>query len=268
MKNTLLIVGGLGAAYYLAKSTLNTANAVKRLDFTNPRIKIGKASLSGIELLVTMDFNNQSSQAVSMEYFTGYVLYQGRQFSSFTFDGKGQNIVLKARSITPVSFTVLIKNIATVSALIKLISNMGSGQSVDTVVTIDGSFYAAGIDVPIKFGWDLRTNSLVSIAPAANKVSGIGGIGKDSILIKWSQIDQRFYVEYLGVEIGHKKSKPTKEDIISMLEKSGFITINKISGIGSTATAKLTFNSNDEMVNYFRQEQIKQWKPRNGFSKN
>ncbi len=44
----------------------------------------------------------------------------------------------------------------------------------------------------------------------------------------------------------------------------------QLKGIGSigSASARLTFKNNEEMVAFFRQDQIKKFQPKYGFSKN
>ncbi len=168
-------MGGLGAAYYLATKGINTTQAIRNIEFSNPKIKIGKVGFGSIELQMTMDFLNNSSQNISMEYFQGYVNYQGNTLSSFTFDGKGKNIVLNARATTNVPFTVVVKNYAALQTIAKVIKAIKYKQSINTVINIDSRFYAAGFDVPVVFDWDLRTNSLVS-TPVAKRVSGIGSV--------------------------------------------------------------------------------------------
>lgn len=170
----MLIIGGLGAAAYLAATGFNTKNAVFNLDYLNPKIKVGKVGLGSTDLQMTIDFRNNSSQDIAMEYFTGYINYKGKAISSFTFDGNGKNIVIKKRAITTVPLTVIIKNFGALQTLKGLFTTVSTGQKIDTVINIDSRFYAAGIDIPVKFDWDLKTNSLVT---TSNKVSGVGGLG-------------------------------------------------------------------------------------------
>lgn len=199
---------GAGAvgAYFLYKA-YSKGNALKHLTYTNPKITVGKFSLlSGLALQIKLDFVNNSSEDLSLEYFTGNINYQGKTLAGFTFNGNGQNQVIKARCTTTIPFTVQLKTLATLNVISQLVTALTTHTGVSTVLNIDGSFYAAGFDVPVNFFYDLKAQSSVS-RPA------------------------------------------------------------NMAGIGSTS-ARLSFKNNEEMINFFRQDQIKRFKPKYGFSKN
>jgi hypothetical protein len=100
--------------------------------------------------------NNPGSTAIPFEYYTGTITHAGSKISDFSFDGKGQNIVLAARSVTPVAFTLSIGTINIVYKLIQLVKAINAQMPVDTVLQVTSSVYAAGIDMPVNFTHDLR----------------------------------------------------------------------------------------------------------------
>ena len=106
--NSLLLLGGVIGAGYLMAAGYNTKVAIQNLEWSNPKVKIKKVGIGSIELAMTLDFRNNSSQNISMEYFTGSVGYEGKTLSAFTFDGNGKNIVIKARSTVPFSSCVIL----------------------------------------------------------------------------------------------------------------------------------------------------------------
>ncbi|MEO5892261.1 MAG: hypothetical protein ABIQ31_18585 [Ferruginibacter sp.] len=171
MKILPIVLGGT-ALYFIAKTGLNTAQALKRLSYTNPKVKFKKISLLGIELELTLDIVNPASADIPLDYFTGQINYAGKNISSFTFNANGKNTIIKARGITTVPFTINIKNIATISTLVKIANDISSpAKTVSPVFDIAGSLFAAGFDVPVNFQYDLKTNSV-----ASGIVTGVGAL--------------------------------------------------------------------------------------------
>lgn len=231
--NSMLLLGGAGvAAYFLVRKAHGTAVAAKALEYTNPKITFGKFKFTSIELAMTIDFVNPSSTPIAMEFFTGNVGYAGKILSSFTFDGNGKNIVIGARKTTTVPLTLVIKTPAALISIVKLLKKVASGEKVDTVIAVDGRFYYAGVDLPVNFLWDLKTQNW---APAP-KVAGIGRIN-------WKRHNPARHLFGLARKIHPFALAKTLRN--RHKKKS-------ISGIGS-ASATLKFTSNDAMINYFNQ---------------
>lgn len=163
-----LTYGVIGAAgIYLASKAYNATNAVKNLAVSRARISKVKLNLFSIDITMMLEVNNPSSVTIPFDYFTGSILYQGNKLANFGFDGHGQNIQLKSRSITPVTFLVAVSTPALVSKIFQLLKDIGYGKKVDTIFTIQGTFSAAGVDIPVSFTYDIR--------PGA--VNGIGRFG-------------------------------------------------------------------------------------------
>lgn len=176
----LLAVAG-GAAFLIARTLSNTANALKRLEYLNPKIKFGSLSLTSIPCEISLELRNPGSADIPLDYFTGDILYQGRRLSNFTFNQAGKNFVIKGRSTTRVPFTVNISTISAISIIVNLIKAIKGGGGVSSIISINGSIYAAGFDVPVKFDYDLRSNTVIkanaAIAGAGKAVvNGIAGI--------------------------------------------------------------------------------------------
>jgi len=165
----LPIALGAGAVYLLASSAFNKAQALKNLTYGNPKIKVKSLSLTNMELEMQIDITNPNSASITLDYFTGIVRYQGAQLTSFTFNANGKNTVIKGRQITTIPFTLLVKNFSAIGAIIKLIDSLAQSKKVSTVLSVSGSLFAAGIDVPVNFDYDIKNNAVV----AAPKVSGV-----------------------------------------------------------------------------------------------
>lgn len=169
-KNVLLLGGGALAVYLLGKGW-NTAQGVKRLEYTNPKIKIGKVNLTGAELQMTIDLRNVASTDIYLQYFTGNVNWVDKtgaasKISSFSFDA-GKSVVIKARSVTTVPFTLRISTLNAIQFIVKLVNAITYNTGgISTMLQVDGSMYAAGLDIPVKFNYDVKSNA----------VSGIGRV--------------------------------------------------------------------------------------------
>ncbi len=234
----MLIIGGLGAAAYLAATGFNTKNAVVNLEYTNPKVTLTKVKFGNIELQMTIDFRNNSSQNVSMDYFTGNVNYQGKLLSSFTFDGNGKNIVIAARKTTTVPLTVIVKNLGALQTIAALVRALAAKKGIATIINIDSRFYAAGIDIPVNFDWDLKTNSL---ATTSKKVAGIGGVGSFKKIINiGDSVHLKNVPEAKGI-VGHKNAEgyyvKFKDGSDGYFDGKDLIVSNttskKVAGIGS-----------------------------------
>jgi len=162
--SSILILGVVGFGAYEYFKLKGTANAVRGLQYTGPRVKLGKFSLlSGLQMEITLDFINNSSEDISIEYFTGTVIYSGSTLANFTFNANGQKQGIKARTTTSVPFTVVLKTLTAMGVVAKIADAVAGKSSLNTVITVKGSFYAAGIDVPVLFDYDVKTGTLVSV---------------------------------------------------------------------------------------------------------
>lgn len=250
-KAALLIVGGAGLAYLLAKG-YNTLQAANRLQYLNPRIKLGKIGLTRVELQMTIDLQNTGSADIPLQYFTGNINYifgtpaTPNKLSSFTFNPGATNATsIKARSITTVPFTVVISNLSAISTIVKIVKSLTSGDKLSTLIQVDGAMYAAGVDIPVKFTYDIKNNA----------VAGIGSTESNNVILTtYSNVDRLFYC-YVApskdsdrskwIEIGYSQTKPTPHQLFKMLKNSATVT-----GIGSVK-ASLEFSSNSELEKYF-----------------
>lgn len=173
-RNLLLITGGAAAIYYLGVKAFNIKEAVKKLSATNPKL----TAKPGINILqavfeMSLDIANPGSTNIPFEYYAGTIIYEGSKIADFNFNGSG--MVLKARSKTPIRFTVTISNTKFILSLIKIINAISRKQKVNSTFAINSSIYAAGADVPINFVYDIASQEVIS------------GIGKVRFLQKNTQ---------------------------------------------------------------------------------
>jgi hypothetical protein len=177
MNKAIFPLGLLAAGAYLFTRGWNTAQGVQRLEYFNPRIKITKLSLTGADLQLQLDLRNPSSADIFLQYFYGNVNYLQNdvptRIAGFTFSPTGTSaLMIKARSTTTVPFTIRISSISAVSFITKLIKAIGSGTPVSTMLQVDGLMHAAGLDIPVKFNYDVKSNA----------ISGIGRMETQSLL--------------------------------------------------------------------------------------
>lgn len=163
-----ILLLGVGAAF--AVRAFNTKQAMSRLALRGARIK--KINLRGLSFDVEVEVTVQNPGSVSLpfEYYTGTVSHAGTELSNFTFNGQGKNMILAARSDTPVTFNLKIGSINLVAKIIQLIKDIKSGKPVDTLFVIRSTFYAAGIDIPVNFTHDIKPAALIS---GAHNIDGL-----------------------------------------------------------------------------------------------
>jgi hypothetical protein len=159
---------GAGLIYFLAKG-YNTVKAAGNLQYLNPRIKLGKIGLTRVELQMTIDLQNTGSANIPLQYFTGNINYLlnnvPKKLSSFTFNPSATTATsIKARATTTVPFTVVISNLSAISTLVQIVKSLTTpGNKLGTVIQVDGSMYAAGVDIPVKFNYDIKNNAVAGI---------------------------------------------------------------------------------------------------------
>ena len=147
------------AATYLAVKAYGVKNAVQNLTASNPKISKIKIHPLSIDLQITMDEYNQNSQSIPFEYYYGDIYYQGKVISNFTFDGKGKNIVFPGRATIPVPFALTIKSFNIVTELISVFAAIKGKKKIDSVFEIKSAVYAAGVDIPVNFSYDVASNT-------------------------------------------------------------------------------------------------------------
>lgn len=245
----LLPIALIGGALVLGRTAFNTSQSVQRLEYFNPRVRFGKLSLTNVQLTITMAIRNPGSADIPLEYFTGTINYGGSRLSSFTFDANKTNTVIKARSVTDVPFTVVISNLGAYQTIKKIITALATSQKVDTTIVVDGLLYAAGLDVPVKFSYDLATNAI--------SMQGVGNIDIKGweVITTWSPIDLGYSV-YLApsmdtprkewIDIGFQKSRPNQNDLLLMVRN---FRNGKVSGVGGIDTKGTTFFGNGDDIN-------------------
>lgn len=169
MNKSLLLLGAGAVGLYMYAKGANKLNAIKRLGYTNPKITVGNFNLfSGLGLIIKLDFINNSSEDIPIEYFNGAVRYQGNDFARFTFNANGQNMVIKARSVTPLPFSVKVSTFGAINVIKQLISAISNHTGLPTILSVDATYYAAGIDVPVRFDYDVKTQQLLRMPPMIN----------------------------------------------------------------------------------------------------
>ena len=170
-KNLLLIGAGVAAVAYLGTKAYNIQAAIAKLSVSNPKIKI---ALNGLKIVldITLNVINPGSTDIPFSYYVGTISYTGTKLADFRYDGNGKTVTLKARTATPISFTLNVPAINFITKITQLIRAISQGGGVDTKISVESSVYAAGVDVPVNFLYDLKTQSTVSGAA----VTGIGKI--------------------------------------------------------------------------------------------
>jgi hypothetical protein len=160
-KSLLLLAGGVGAAYLVARTAFNTGSALKRLTWSNPKVTFKKVGILNSELLISLDIYNPSSADVALDYFTGIVGYNGKAVSNFTFNANGKNTIIKARQTSAIPFTVIVKNVNTIATIVSIAKQLTQGKKIPSIINVTGSLFAAGWDVPVKFNYDVKTGTVV-----------------------------------------------------------------------------------------------------------
>jgi hypothetical protein len=156
-----LVAGGIGLAWWLSSKAFNMKEAIGKLSATNPKIKI---ALKGLNILldVTVSIVNPASVDIPFEYYAGSIFYANGKIAAFNYNGDGKAVSLKARSATPLNFTVNISTANVVLKLVQLIRALSSTKKFDTSVGVQSAIYAAGFDVPVNFVYDLKTQTQIS----------------------------------------------------------------------------------------------------------
>ena len=159
-KNLLLLGGGAAVLYYLSTKAYNIRQAVKKISFTNPRIT-AKPDIKLLRTVFTLSLEivNPGSADIAFEYYAGTIIYAGKKISDFRFDGVK---TLRSRSKTPVSFEVTVSNPGVITSLVKIIKAIAQKKKIDSIIAVNGSLYAAGIDVPVNFVYDIAKQEQVS----------------------------------------------------------------------------------------------------------
>lgn len=212
----LPIALGAGIAYLAIRNVSNKWQALQRLSYSNPKVKVKSISLLNMELEMSLDIINSNTADLTLDYFTGIVNYQGKQLTTFTFNANGKNTVIEGRKTTTIPFTLIVKNIQALGTIVKLISAISAGKTTSTIINVDGILFAAGFDVPVKFDYDIKAGNVVK----STSVKGIGGVKDLSHLIPAVK---------LRITRGKKSSTDkvkTPADSAEIFKK--FIGINKI----------------------------------------
>lgn len=157
----------IGAWYF--SNLKSTGEKLQRCEISS--FKIGKLNIGLQETIipVTLQVFNPNNTAVAAEYFRGKVYRAGIRIGDFSFDSKGQNVSLAARSNTPLTFNVRIGTIGAAKTIFDIFKNLFNAKAIDTVFTIDGIIAISGIDIPVKYSFDAKTGQ---------QVKAISGIGK------------------------------------------------------------------------------------------
>lgn len=164
--NILLLGGAAAAVYFFGAKAFNLKEAVKKIYVTNPKIT-AKPTVKALNVAINLSVKivNPASVDIPFEYFSGTIIYDGLKLSDFNYSGTGKNIVLKARTATPVEFTVSVTNLNVLWKVVNLLKAVAANKPYDTKFAVNSSIYAAGFDVPVNFVYDMKTLSVVSGIP-------------------------------------------------------------------------------------------------------
>lgn len=173
-------------AYLVYQGAKSTGDKIQKCEITS--FKLGKVSvaLTQTTIPVVVSVLNPNNSDVRAEYFRGVIYRAGKKLGEFVFDSSGQNVLLKSRQVTPLTFSVKLSNIGIVSSLVNIFKNISTATPLDTVFTINGIIQISGFDIPVNFSYDVKTGKEVKSA-----VSGIAGIGSAGEVIEHK--GQRFY---------------------------------------------------------------------------
>lgn len=152
-----------GALLYLGGKAFNIKEAVKKLSVSNPKIT-AKPNIKGLNILIDISLQifNPGSVDIPFEYYAGTLIYDTTKIADFNFNGNGKAIILKARSKTPLAFQVSVTNVNTAYKLLQVIKAIKKNLPVDTKIAVNSSIYAAGLDVPVNFIYDLKKLEVIS----------------------------------------------------------------------------------------------------------
>ena len=159
--NPVLILVGV-AALALYSTATNTKEQVERLTITGAKIGKPVIQLLNTQLPVLLQINNPNSNKLSFRYFQGFVLYKGKRIANFNHTAGDKDVPLAGRATTPMQFMVSINNLNLGINVAELVKTLAGGKSVSTVFTIDGIYNAGGIDIPVKFSYDVKKNAVMS----------------------------------------------------------------------------------------------------------
>lgn len=237
-RNFLFIGAGVAALYYLGAKAYNIKEAVKRLSVTNPKIA-ARPSIKALNIFIdiSVDIVNPGSSDIPFEYYAGTIIYDSTKIADFNFNGNGKSIILKARSKTPLAFQVSVTNINTFYKITKIIIAVNKNLPVDTKIAINSSIYAAGLDVPVNFIYDIK------------KLEVVSGIGKVNFMRRAKQVVQqrathrcRHGLQPVPLVV---PAPVYNEDI--PLQNPTINTSEKVSGIGSLTNLP-AFGSKEEEI--------------------
>lgn len=145
-KNTLLIIGGIGAAYLLFRTTqaVNTAKQLTAMIFGIKRVF---SDVSSTRLMVTLRVFNPTFAPLSFQSFQFSLFYNGSKIADTTY-APGQGITLKANGNTDIDIPVTVQHFSLITNVLTLVREWLSGRF-DQTIRIVGTLQAGGLTLPI-----------------------------------------------------------------------------------------------------------------------
>ena len=174
-----LLVGG---GYMLITSLKNTGERLKKCEINS--FKLGKLQMPNAqEMIIPVELRvfNPNNTDVPAEYFRGNVYRAGVKIGDFTFNSGSKNVMLKARSETPLTFQVRVTTIGAVRTIVDIFKNLLAARPIDSVFKIEGILAIGGFDIPVLFNYDVKTNKLLN--------SNVAGIGKPYVKLEFDSND-------------------------------------------------------------------------------
>jgi len=172
-----LVIPALAVGYLFYSGMKSMGERLQKCEISS--FKLGKLSigLQQTTIPVVLNIFNPNNTDVPAEYFRGIISRAGKKVGDFTFDSKGERILLKARQETPITFNIRITTVGVLSNLVNIFKNLFAAKPLDTVFTISGIISIGGFDLPVNFAYDVKTQKVVS------GVAGISGVNDNYHII-------------------------------------------------------------------------------------
>lgn len=171
-----LVVPALAVGYLFYTGMKSMGERLQKCEISS--FKLGKLSigLQQTTIPVVLNIFNPNNTDVPAEYFRGIISRAGNKVGDFTFDSKGERILLKARQETPLTFNIRITTVGVLTNLVNIFKNLFAARPIETVFTVNGTISIGGFDLPVNFAYDVKTQKVV------DSVNGIGRVESQEVL--------------------------------------------------------------------------------------
>lgn len=144
---TLLLLGGVGVAAAVAYNLVQKANAVKQLKVSVKGLRHSSSNFTQTKMLLTLSVYNPNNVSLPFQRVYGQVKIEGSHFAEFDISGSGQTIgPLTTRDL---EVPVLVEHFSAATTIFSLIQKIIRKEKFTTPFDVQGTLYAAGLQLPI-----------------------------------------------------------------------------------------------------------------------